>query len=149
MRRGVLRVSLTPSPDTSTAACQPPSSGGHFSRPDGLVLLQLPVEVLKNILEYLEPIWLIQVAAAYPVINKVLGFQQSNRVWYDALPASLYLEPESFQDEMLVENRKSVYSGGDGTDRQIRLKGSCHPTIACSDSRRPWRSADNKSMDDQ
>ena len=121
MRRGVLHVSLAPSPDSSTAVYQPPSSRGHLSRPDGPVLLRFPAEVLKNILEYLEPIWLIQVAAAYPDINKVLGFQQSNRIWYDALPAALFLEPESFQDEVLVENRKMAYISGDGTDTTLQL----------------------------
>ncbi|ERF70906.1 hypothetical protein EPUS_02428 [Endocarpon pusillum Z07020] len=121
MRRGVLHVSLAPSPDSSTAGYQPPSSGRHSSRPDRPVLLRFPVEILKNILEYLEPIWLIQVASAYPDINKVLGFQQSNRIWYDALPAALFLEPESFQDEVLVENRKMAYTSGDGTDTTLQL----------------------------
>lgn len=121
MRRGVLHVSLTPSPNSSTAGYQPPSSGGHSSRPDRPVVLRLPVEVLKNILEYLEPLWLLQVAAAYPDINKVLGFQQSNRIWYDALPAALFLEPESFQDEVLVENRKMACTSGDATDTTLRL----------------------------
>lgn len=121
MKRGVLHVNLTPNPDNSPADHRPPSSGGLFSCPPVSVLQRLPVEVLKNILEYLEPIWLIQVAAAYPIINKVLGFQRSNRIWYDALPAALFLEPESFQDEMLVENRKTVYSTGDGTDTTLQL----------------------------
>lgn len=72
---------------------------------------KLPVEILKNILGYLEPIWLFQVAAAYSEIEAILSFETSNRLWYDALPAALYLEPENFQDEMTLKHRMFVYSG--------------------------------------
>lgn len=29
----------------------------------------------------------------------------SNRIWYDTLPAALYLEPESYQDDISVRDR--------------------------------------------
>ena len=85
------------------------------------MLLQLPAEILKIILTYLEPIWLFQVAAAYPRIDDLLTFATSNKIWYHAIPAALLLEPESFQDEVLVKDRMLAYSGGDKPDTTLQL----------------------------
>jgi hypothetical protein len=121
MRRGVLHIDLAPRPHPCAAGYQPPSSGHHFSRYAGPVLLQFPAEILKEIVEYLEPIWLFQVAATYPKINELLGFEISNRIWYDAIPTALYLEPENFQDEVLVKDRLLAYSRGDKIDTTLQL----------------------------
>jgi hypothetical protein len=121
MRRGVLHVDLAPRPYPCMVGHQPPSSGHHFSRHGGPMLLQFPAEILKNILEYLGPIWLFQAAAAYPRISKILGFKVSNRIWYDALPAALYPEPENFQDEELVQDRALAYSRNKETDTTLQL----------------------------
>jgi hypothetical protein len=85
------------------------------------VLLQFPAEILKHILVYLEPIWLFQVAAAYPQIDDLLGFETSNRIWYDAVPAALFLEPEAFQDEVQVKGRMLAGSGGAEMDKTLEL----------------------------
>lgn len=121
MRRGVLHTNLAPRPNPCVAGYQPPFSGHHFSRYAGPVLLQFPAEILKNILAFLEPIWIFQAAAAYPGLDKLLGFEVSNRIWYDAIPAALFLEPESFQDEVLVKDRTSAYSPGDEIDTTLQL----------------------------
>ncbi len=85
------------------------------------MLVQYPAEILKHILAYLEPIWLFQVAAAYPRINDLLDFENSNRIWYDAIPAALFLEPENFQDEVLVKDRMLAFSKGDKTAKTLQL----------------------------
>lgn len=121
MRRGVLHVDLAPRPHPCVAGHQPSFSGHHFFHHGGPVLLQFPAEILKNILEYLEPIWLFQAAAAYPRISKILGFEVSNRIWYDAIPAALYLEPENFQDEELVKDRVLAYSRKNEIDTTLQL----------------------------
>lgn len=121
MRRGVLNIDLTPRPHPCAAGHQPPSSGRHFSRRAGPMLLQFPAEILKNILAHLEPIWLFQVAAAYPRIDDLLEIGVSNRIWYDAIPAALFLEPENFQDEELVKDRMAACSDGDESDTTLQL----------------------------
>lgn len=112
LKRGVLHIDITSRPTPTAAGCQSPFSGHHFSHHAGSSLLQFPPEILKHILAYLEPIWLFQVAAAYTRINDLLDFETSNRIWYDAVPAALFLEPESFQDEALVKDRILACSKG-------------------------------------
>jgi hypothetical protein len=114
LRRGVLHADLTTGPKPCSASHQTPLSGAYFSSgyPTVPMLLQFPPEILKVILGYLEPIWLFQVAAAYHNIHELLDFETSNRVWYDAIPAALLLEPENFQDEVLVNDRMEAYSKG-------------------------------------
>lgn len=85
------------------------------------MLLQFPGEILKDILSHLEAIWLFQLAAAYPKINDLLGFETSNRIWYDAIPAALFLEPEAFQDEKLVEDRMLRHAEGLEMDSTLEL----------------------------
>lgn len=85
------------------------------------MLLQFPPEILQRILAYLQPIWLFQVAAAYPQINTLLGYETSNRIWYDVLPAALFLEPENFQDEELVKDRIAAYSNKDEVGTSLQL----------------------------
>jgi hypothetical protein len=119
----VLHVDLTPRPKPCGAGPQPPFSGLHlcrhfFTKP---TLLQFPTEILKHIFGYLEPIWLFQVAAAYPHIYELLGSEISNRIWYDAVPAALFLEPENFQDEVLLRDRVLAYSEGGEADTTLQL----------------------------
>lgn len=106
-----------------SAGHQPPFSGLHFSHwhSSGSTLLQFPPEILKQIVGYLEPIWLFQVAAAYPQIHELLGFETANRIWYDAIPAALFPEPENFQDEALVKDRMLAYSKGAEVDATLQL----------------------------
>ena len=85
------------------------------------MLLQFPPEILQCVLGYLEPIWLFQLAAAYPKINALLSYETSNKIWYDALPAALCLEPENFQDEELVKDRTSTYSKRDEVGTSLQL----------------------------
>ena len=119
----MLHVDLTPRPVPFRAGTQPPNSGLHFShhRAAEPMLLHFPAEILQIVLGLLEPIWLFQVAAAYPQIDSLLGFEKSNKIWYNATPAALFLEPENFQDEMLVEDRMSAYSTRNEPDATLQL----------------------------
>jgi hypothetical protein len=135
LRRGVLYVDLTPGPKLWSAGHQPLNSGRHLSRDLAAepMLLQFPAEILKIVLSCLEPIWLFQVAAAYPKIDSLLDFQTSNKIWYDAMPAALFLEPENFQDEMLVKDRMSAYSKGDESNATLQLSYiSAIPAQVCN-----------------
>jgi hypothetical protein len=123
MRRGVLHVDLTERPQPSRAGYQPPLSGLHFSHqlPFVPILLQFPLEILVYILGYLEPLWLFQVSAAFSDLHELLGFEHSNKLWYDAVPPALFLEPEHFQNEMLVEDRMAAYSARNEVDGTLQF----------------------------
>lgn len=78
-----------------------PNNGSHMDRKRPMVV-QFPSEILKAILSYLQPIWILHSSAAYAQICSALSFENGNKVWYDTLPPSLLAEPERYQDEEQV-----------------------------------------------
>jgi hypothetical protein len=57
------------------------------------------------VLGYLEPIWLFQAEAAYPLI-RALSISL-NSIWYEITPPALFAEPEHFQNEDHVAARRA------------------------------------------
>lgn len=109
LKGGILQADFVPRPLPQEKYAHVTGFGLHFY-PRLPMLLQFPPEILKLILSYLEPIWLFQVEEAYAEIKELS--LALNSVWYNSLPAALYLVPEHFQDEDKV-NHKLVGPTGD------------------------------------
>ena len=116
VKGGVLGFDLQNNSTTARAGFQPPFSGLHFDC-EIPMLLQFPPEILQAILRYLEPIWIFQVEAAYPQIAELSA--SLTKLWYNALPFALYLEPEHFQVE---EKFRTVAPGSCGVTRMASDK---------------------------
>lgn len=64
-------------------------------------MTQFPYEIQLELLSYLEPLWVIQLAEAYEVVDQILRSDAFNIFWYRLMPPHLMTEPESFQLEMV------------------------------------------------
>lgn len=80
----------------------PGTFGLEFDEDAPLNLAKLPVEIVLHIVGFLEPVWMVQFARAFPEIDAMLSYEESNRMWFDALPPALLLEEEHFQDDMEI-----------------------------------------------
>lgn len=127
LRKGVLGLGPIPDAGPCSAGQQPPHSGLHFSdfHQSEPLLIRFPPEILKQILGYLEAIWLFQVEAAYAMIGELLSFENSNRLWYDAVPDALLVEPEKFQDEALVKDWMLAYCKAERSEVTLPLSWVC------------------------
>jgi hypothetical protein len=64
----------------------------------------MPVEILRKICGYLEPIWLWNLSHVCALTFRMLSFERGNYLWYDAIPSSLWSEAEHFQDDAELDN---------------------------------------------
>jgi len=86
----------TPSISIRNAGFQREDSGTHYRK--GLpILVQFPPEILCCIFEKMEPIWMMQASYAYKETASFLCSEVANKLWYNAIPPALRLEPEFFQ----------------------------------------------------
>ena len=80
-------------------------------RPQVPALMQYPPEILAKILSYLEPCWLLQAITASEEIDKFMTSDLGNQIFFNALPAAIWMEPEHFQDMQEVHERLSAIAG--------------------------------------
>ena len=78
-------------------------------------LLQIHEEIQQMILSYLEPIWVLQVEAAFPEIAGLSSI--SNLMWYNSLPPALFTEPEHFQNESQIDRTSQLITLEAGANR--------------------------------
>ena len=84
-------------------------------------------EIFAQICSYLEPLWLWNLSHACRKTYELLSFEDGNRIWYDAVPPSLWIAEEHFQDEDELHNFKAQSSALEsGTNSPIHFGSTVH-----------------------
>ncbi|MCJ1257558.1 hypothetical protein MMC24_005384 [Lignoscripta atroalba] len=67
--------------------------------PTNTGLQTIPVEIFESICLSIAPIWLWNLSHSCRALRTLLSFEHGNKIWYNALPPSLWKETERHQDE--------------------------------------------------
>ena len=64
------------------------------------ILHKLPTEIFERVCHYLEPIWLMNLSITCRGMSVKLSLEAANKIWYDALPTSIWRSSERHQNEL-------------------------------------------------
>lgn len=63
------------------------------------ILHRVPPEIFAKICASLEPVWLMNLSTTCYAMAVKLSLETGNKIWYDAMPPTLWRESEHYQDE--------------------------------------------------
>ena len=88
------------------------------------MLLQLPPNLLNQVLSYLDPIWLFQLELTCTCLASHLRGTFANQVWYTIIPSPLLTTPEHFQDEKVLVMTLKALVATEGYRSTFKLTSS-------------------------
>ncbi|KAI9845561.1 MAG: hypothetical protein M1837_004658 [Sclerophora amabilis] len=67
--------------------------------PPPCYLLAMPPEIVQQISSKLPAVWLVCFSNTCKTVYDLLSHEKANKIWYDAMPPSIWIQPEAFQIE--------------------------------------------------